>query len=241
MPDLLAGRTTQESNSLTPPVDLSAGEGQQGPVIEVKDIVFGYGNLVVLDECSLSIPQGQVTAIVGPSGCGKSTLLKLIAGLQTPRSGENVRNYRDEPSSHPLSMVFQDDTLLPWLTTENNVQLFYRFQRRPKTPKSEVKSWTKLLLVKSHPHRMPGKQKDFATTRRRRLRSTCGPRNKQAAAVRTYGTRPPYELRLVRKNRLHNPKDLQVKTAHPSRPHDREPSQERNILLFPSCWKICNI
>jgi NitT/TauT family transport system ATP-binding protein len=137
---------TQESNSPTPPANLSAGQGEQGPVIEVKDIVFNYDNLAVLHECSLSIPRGQITAIVGPSGCGKSTLLKLIAGLQAPRSGEIIRNYHDEPNSHPLSMVFQDDTLLPWLTTENNVQLFYRFQRRPKTPKAEVKSWTKLLL-----------------------------------------------------------------------------------------------
>jgi ABC-type nitrate/sulfonate/bicarbonate transport system ATPase subunit len=69
---------------------------------------------------------------VGPSGCGKSTLLALLAGLLQPGSGR-IAWSRDEaqPARHPLTMMFQKDTLLPWLTVEDNIGLHFRVSRSP--------------------------------------------------------------------------------------------------------------
>ena len=68
-----------------------------------------------------------MTGVVGPSGCGKSTLLALVAGLLAPANGR-VAWAPDtaDPPRHPLTMMFQKDTLLPWLTVENNIGLHFR-------------------------------------------------------------------------------------------------------------------
>jgi NitT/TauT family transport system ATP-binding protein len=98
-------------------------------ILELRDLRFSYaGGIDVLDGVSLSIPTGGIVGIVGPSGCGKSTLLSLVAGLSTPTSGTIARQ-RVDPKRHPLSMVFQKDTVLPWLSVADNVRLFARFKR----------------------------------------------------------------------------------------------------------------
>jgi NitT/TauT family transport system ATP-binding protein len=111
--------------------------------ISIKDIGYAYPNgTVALDGLSIEIEAGKVTGIVGPSGCGKSTLLRLIAGLASPTSGQIVVS-GEARDRHPLTMVFQQDTLLPWLTVRDNVGLFYRFNR---APKSDVRERVDALL-----------------------------------------------------------------------------------------------
>ena len=103
-------------------------------ILELRDLRFSYGGGIdVLDGVSLSIQTGGIVGIVGPSGCGKSTLLSLVAGLSTPTSGTIARR-RVDPSRHPLSMVFQKDTVLPWLTVADNVRLFAKFKRHRARP-----------------------------------------------------------------------------------------------------------
>jgi NitT/TauT family transport system ATP-binding protein len=70
-----------------------------------------------LQDVNLNVPHGQFVALVGPSGCGKSTMLRAIAGLQPPTSGSV------ETNDATTSFVFQDPTLLPWLTVCGNVEL----------------------------------------------------------------------------------------------------------------------
>jgi len=75
-----------------------------------------------LDDVSLDIAAGEFLSIVGPSGCGKSTLLKILAGL-IPASAGSIR-YRGERVSKPrddIGVVFQEATLLPWLSVLRNV------------------------------------------------------------------------------------------------------------------------
>ena len=98
-------------------------------IVELRDTHFTYPNgTQVLDGVSLEIPAGSIVGIVGPSGCGKSTLLSLIAGLSQPTGGE-VEHRFDDSGRHPLSMVFQKDTVLPWLTAAENVRYFARFKQ----------------------------------------------------------------------------------------------------------------
>ena len=82
------------------------------------------GELLVLDDVSLSLAPGEVVGLLGRSGSGKSTLLRLIAGLSEPSGGE-VR-YLGEKIEGPaagISMVFQGFALFPWLTVYENVAL----------------------------------------------------------------------------------------------------------------------
>ncbi len=97
-------------------------------LIELRGVSLAYrtasGPLPVLDDLSISVPEGGFTAFVGPSGCGKSTLTRLIAGLTRPDRGE-VRLH-GEPVRGPrpvVGMAFQNPVLLEWRTILRNVLL----------------------------------------------------------------------------------------------------------------------
>lgn len=82
------------------------------------------GQLPVLDSLSLSIEEGQFTAVVGPSGCGKSTLTRLIAGLLIPDSGEVwLHGERVVSPRSTVGMAFQNPVLLEWRSILKNVML----------------------------------------------------------------------------------------------------------------------
>ncbi len=81
-----------------------------------------------LRDVALDIGDGDFVALLGPSGCGKSTLLRLIAGLDRPDAGRlDWRNGRP-PRPGEIGFVFQDATLLPWATAEENVFLPLRLR-----------------------------------------------------------------------------------------------------------------
>ncbi len=78
------------------------------------------GDLLALDRVSFRTRDSEFVCIVGPSGCGKTTLLKILAGLILPTSGE-VR-YEGPQSDAPLNaMVFQEDSVFPWMSVLDNV------------------------------------------------------------------------------------------------------------------------
>ena len=97
---------------------------------EVADVVFSgvtkrYGKAPpVLDQIDLTVAKGEFVGIIGPSGCGKSTLLKIVSGL-TPISAGQVYIDGMSPSNarEIVSYVFQDPTLVPWLTVSRNIGL----------------------------------------------------------------------------------------------------------------------
>ena len=79
-----------------------------------------------LRDLNLEIARGQFVSIVGPSGCGKSTFLRLVAGLDSPTSGE-LRVEGHDPLG--LAFVFQDATLLPWRSVAHNITLPLELRR----------------------------------------------------------------------------------------------------------------
>jgi NitT/TauT family transport system ATP-binding protein len=84
----------------------------------------GYGESVqALSGISLSVKAHQFVSVIGPSGCGKSTFLRIVAGLDRPTSGEVVVSGRrvDGPGAD-RGMVFQEYALLPWKTTQANIE-----------------------------------------------------------------------------------------------------------------------
>lgn len=85
--------------------------------VEVEGLVKRFGATVALDGLDLSVRRGEFITLVGASGCGKSTLLNILAGLDRPTAGSvEVRAER-------VALMFQDATLLPWLTAGQNVEL----------------------------------------------------------------------------------------------------------------------
>jgi NitT/TauT family transport system ATP-binding protein len=81
-----------------------------------------------LSDVSLQLRDGDFMALLGPSGCGKSTLLRLIAGLDQPNSGTLKWDAGTPPNPGDIGFVFQDATLLPWASTEDNVWLPLRLR-----------------------------------------------------------------------------------------------------------------
>jgi NitT/TauT family transport system ATP-binding protein len=99
------------------------------PLIEVKSVSRSFArdnrtDILVIDDCSLSIYPDEFVALIGKTGSGKSTLLRIISGLISASSGDLL--YKGTSYCGPLpglSMVFQDFALLPWLTVLGNVEL----------------------------------------------------------------------------------------------------------------------
>ncbi|MDQ0647045.1 ABC-type glutathione transport system ATPase component [Microbacterium natoriense] len=77
-------------------------------ILSIRDLVVGYGDKIVLDGVSLTVPARGCVGLVGESGSGKSTLARTILGLQSPRSGAvDIVGVGGDPK-HPVQMVFQD-------------------------------------------------------------------------------------------------------------------------------------
>jgi NitT/TauT family transport system ATP-binding protein len=81
------------------------------------------GGVEALRDAGLTIDAGDFVALLGPSGCGKSTLLRLIAGLDQPDRGRIGWEEGHAPRPGEVGFVFQDATLLPWATAEENALL----------------------------------------------------------------------------------------------------------------------
>jgi len=92
--------------------------------LKIDNVSHSYGDLEILHNVSLDIPEGKIVCIVGPSGCGKSTLLRMIGGLEQPQKGK-ILQVGDVPKGclNALTYVFQDFALLPWRTVEGNIKL----------------------------------------------------------------------------------------------------------------------
>jgi NitT/TauT family transport system ATP-binding protein len=89
---------------------------------------FGTSGFVALDGITIDIPRGQFFVIVGPSGCGKTTLLRILAGLDQESEGK-VEVHRSDPTRPSNSMIFQGDSLFPWMTVYDNAAYGLRMRK----------------------------------------------------------------------------------------------------------------
>jgi len=123
-------------------------------------------DVVALSDISLDIKPGRFVVLVGPSGCGKSTLLMMLAGLLRQTSGTILINGApiDKPDPDRVGVVFQEASLFPWLTAEENVE-FPLALRAIAKPERRAKAEDALRLVglegfgTRHPHELSGGMK----------------------------------------------------------------------------------
>jgi NitT/TauT family transport system ATP-binding protein len=102
----------------------------QRAAIRIRELSKDFGGLIAIDGVSVDIAQGEFFMIVGPSGCGKTTLLRILAGLETVTAG--VIEIETPTSSRPVnSMIFQGDSIFPWMTVWNNAAYGLKMRRVP--------------------------------------------------------------------------------------------------------------
>jgi NitT/TauT family transport system ATP-binding protein len=102
------------------------------PIVKFSSLKKRYGmGPLILDGIDLTVAPGDFISLIGPSGCGKSTVLKLISGLSPGSEGElTVLGTSPKQARDRQAFIFQDSTLLPWLTAQRNVELPLRLQGR---------------------------------------------------------------------------------------------------------------
>jgi NitT/TauT family transport system ATP-binding protein len=138
--------------------------------IEVRNVgkVFHTStqDVVALEDISLEVRPGHFVVLVGPSGCGKSTLLMMLAALLQQTSGTITINGQPipEPDPNRVGVVFQEASLFPWLTAEENVEFPLALRGVAKSER-RAKAQDALQLVgldgfgKRHPHELSGGMK----------------------------------------------------------------------------------
>ena len=126
------------------------------------------GKFVALRDIDLNIAQGEFIALIGHSGCGKSTLLNLIAGLTKPTTGVLLCDGREIAGPGPeRAVVFQNHSLLPWLTCFENIYLAVErvFGTKEGKPKLKARTQAAIELVglahaaHKYPHEISGGMK----------------------------------------------------------------------------------
>jgi NitT/TauT family transport system ATP-binding protein len=128
---------------------------------------YGSGARAVqaLDQVSLTVADGEFVCLIGASGCGKSTLLSLVAGLDSPTSGQLSTGGRR------VAMMFQEPGLLPWLTVTANIELALRARQVPR-PERRARAEQLLATVRlegfggKRPHELSGGMRQRAALAR---------------------------------------------------------------------------
>jgi sulfate/thiosulfate transport system ATP-binding protein len=136
--------------------------------IDAKTISKSFGEFVALDNVSLEVPEGSLTALLGPSGSGKSTLLRIIAGLETPDTGSVTIGDREVTDSRPqdrgIGFVFQHYAAFAHMSVRENVAFGLRIRKRGKAEiNSKVDELLKLVGLtnwsEQRPHQLSGGQR----------------------------------------------------------------------------------
>src|SRR5881398_3125535 len=143
---------------------------QRGGVmgITVVDVKKKFGDFVALEDVSVAIPEGSLTALLGPSGSGKSTLLRVIAGLEQPEAGQVLISGEDVTSrparARGVGMVFQHYAAFKHMTVWDNVAFGLQVRKRPRAEiRQRVDELLKLVqldgLAKRYPAQLSGGQR----------------------------------------------------------------------------------
>ncbi len=130
------------------------------------------GEVIALKDINLAVHRREFMCVLGQSGCGKSTLIRILAGLETPTSGQVLVD--GKPVTGPgrdRGMVFQSYTLFPWLTVKQNVMFGPRMAgKRGAENEGEARQWLALVGLEkfenSYPHELSGGMKQRAAIAR---------------------------------------------------------------------------
>jgi sulfate/thiosulfate transport system ATP-binding protein len=136
--------------------------------IAAQSVTKRFGDFIAVDDVSMSVPAGSLTALLGPSGSGKSTLLRVISGLEQPDAGRVVIEGSDvtglPPQRRGIGFVFQHYAAFKHMTVHKNVAFGLEIRRRPRSEiKARVEELLELVqltgLAKRYPAQLSGGQR----------------------------------------------------------------------------------
>ncbi len=120
---------------------------QDDPFISIRDVSKSFGPVRAVDHVSMEIDRGEFFSLLGPSGCGKTTLLRILAGFETPTSGEIFIDGQPmsavPPHHRPVNMVFQNYAIFPHLDVRANIAYG---MRKAKLPRPELDAMVDEML-----------------------------------------------------------------------------------------------
>src|SRR5918994_7450861 len=104
--------------------------------IKVEGATKRFGDFLALDDVSIDVPEGSLTALLGPSGSGKSTLLRLISGLERPDGGRVLLSGKDvtrvSVQDRGVGFVFQHYAAFKHMTVRDNIAFALRIRKMPR-------------------------------------------------------------------------------------------------------------
>jgi NitT/TauT family transport system ATP-binding protein len=139
------------------------------PIVELQSVAKRFGKAdsrpPVLNNVSVCVERGEFVSLIGPSGCGKSTLLRLLAGLALPTAGQVLIDGQSaDTTPAERAFIFQDSTLLPWLTVQHNAELLLKLRGTPSADRCALASQLLTLarinhLADRYPRQLSGGEK----------------------------------------------------------------------------------
>ncbi len=107
--------------------------------VEVKNLTKKFGDLLVLDNISFNVEQGDLLCVVGPTGCGKTTFLNSLTKIYEATSGQILLDGEPvDPRRQNISYIFQGDSTMPWLTVAQNVGFGLDIKKVSKSRREEL-------------------------------------------------------------------------------------------------------
>lgn len=135
--------------------------------LKINNLTKVYNDKTVLNNISFEVNDGEFLSILGPSGCGKTTLLKILIGIESPTSGEIIKNEKDitnlDPSKREMGIVFQNYALFPNMNVLDNVMyaLNLKLKNKDKAKKEAMKVLNVVNMdehINKYPHELSGGQ-----------------------------------------------------------------------------------
>ena len=114
-------------------------------MISLRNVSKHFGSVKAVDDLSFDIKRGEFFSLLGPSGCGKTTLLRMLAGFETPTSGEIFIDGQPvstvPPNERPTNMVFQSYAIFPHLNVRQNIAYGLRRRKLDKRETEKQRDW----------------------------------------------------------------------------------------------------
>ncbi|MDD1964489.1 ABC transporter ATP-binding protein [Pseudomonas putida] len=140
--------------------DSAAAQNQQQPLVSLRNLNRHYGDFAAVDNISLDIKDGEFLTFLGSSGSGKSTTLSMLAGFETPSSGEILVQGKSlvnvPPHKRDIGMVFQRYSLFPHLSVRDNIAFPLAIRKLSAAERDKrVDAMLKLVQLEQFAHRRP--------------------------------------------------------------------------------------